>query len=98
MPGARHSTWMPASLISLPMRPMSDFIFAENSSGVLPTASPPELKSRSFKEIGKDANRQAICAGELWRLIAFKPLATILRQGKLNFSQTRIERFPWIAD
>src|SRR5687768_3758386 len=43
-----YSARIPASLMTFPMRVISDFIFAANCSGELPTTSTPELKSRSF--------------------------------------------------
>src|SRR5262249_54538212 len=44
----RHSTLMPASLMTLPHFASSVLIVAANSSGVLPTGSTPELKNFCF--------------------------------------------------
>src|SRR5690348_10947508 len=43
-----QSGWIFASLITLAIRVMSDFIFMVNCSGVLMTASTPLFRSRDF--------------------------------------------------
>src|SRR5262249_54407026 len=43
-----HSPRMPTSLMSLPMRAISDFIVAASCCGVLPTTSTPALKNLSL--------------------------------------------------